>query len=223
MNRYNEIQESIKKGEYNFGVSDLTQLAPNEFREISNMLATEIYNGNHNCYKFIKCLKGLDITKLMSTGHRATLSDDNWAVLIANVYLEYPKPSLLDYIVEMASINTVALQQLKIIASARPDIQELPYIIQHIESQKKNTSELIENVNNKTEKFEYFQLDFGAIVKVQKDKFLLYRLDPNTNEWIEDHELYMEMASGSYGYSPITINDGYPYKNVLDQSKGVKL
>lgn len=221
MNAYNIIKSKLTNNDYEFDVNLLAQLTETEFSEINSILIDEVFKGNSNCYKYIKFLKNLDIVKLMSTGHKQSLTDDNWIILATNVYLASPKPSLLDYIVEMAKISSVALEQLKIISQIRTDIIELPKIIQDLENRKTNTTKIEKKINNNT--YEYYRLEFGAIVKVQKAKFLLYRLDPNLKVWIEDHEMFMEMARGSYGYEPITLNDSYPYANELDQSKGIKL
>lgn len=221
MNAYNIIKTKLTNDDYEFDINLLSELTVAEFEEINSILITEVSKGNSSCYKYIKFLKGLDVAKLMSTAHKQSLTEDNWIILATNVYLVYPKPSLLEHIVEMARVNSTALEQLKIIAQLRTDIIELPNIIQNIESQKKNSPEIIETTNDNS--FEYYRLEFGAIVKVKKDQFLLYRLDPKTNQWVEDHEMFMEMAQGSYHYEPITINDTYPNANALDQSKGIKL
>lgn len=221
MDAYNIIKEKIHNNDYDFSVNLLSQLNQNDFLKISKILSDEIYKGNVNCYKFIRVLQDLNIARLMSTEHKSTLTDENWIILATNVYLAYPKPTLLDYIVEMARINDVALEQLKLIANERPDIIELPIIIEDIEAKKKVSPKIIPNIDKKS--FEYYKLDFGAIVKVKKDKFLLYRLDPTSKVWIEDHEMFMEMARGSYGYEPIRLDDTYPYQEDLDQSKGIKL
>lgn len=131
MNAYNIIKSKLTNNDYEFDVNSFDQLTEIEFSEINSVLIGEIFKGNSSCYKYIRFLKGLDIAKLMSTGHKQSLTEDNWIILAANAYLAYPKPSLLDHIVEM--------------------------------------------------------------------------------------------ARGSYGYEPISLNDSYPYANELYQSKGVKL
>ena len=219
MKEYNIIKTKIESDNYDFDDNLLLQLSPMEFTEINNMLVIQVNKGNSECYKYIKYLKGLNLVYLMSTKHVKMLTEENWIILATNVYLVAPKPSLLEYLVQLAKTNSVALEQLKIIAQERPDIVGLWNTIEKIENQ------VPKKENQKADKlsFEYYKLDFGVIVKIQPEKYLLYRLDYKTHTWIEDHELFTEMSQGSYHYKPIKIDDIYPYSNDLDQSKGVKL
>ncbi|MBR3824117.1 MAG: hypothetical protein IKJ39_02855 [Lachnospiraceae bacterium] len=211
MDVYHIIKSKISKNDYEFDNHLLLQLSAKEFAEINEHLAMQVYKGNASCYKFIKNLKGIYLAQLMSMGHKKTLSEDNWIRLVTNIYFTYPKPSLLENIVEMARTNRTALEQLKVIAQENPQIIELEDIIQDIENHQQNKPESSDNLHNI--EFEYYKLSFGAIVKVQKSRYLLYRLDTNTRKWIEDHEMFIEMANGSYAYEPICIIDNYPYED----------
>lgn len=98
----------------------------------------------------------------------------------------------------------------------KPTEEEIQEMIEKRNNILKNMGISIENkdvkkVSNGNDIFQYYRFANGIIFKVKPDEFLLYRLDPNTNTWIRDDEMYTDFAYVSYNYSPITIEDNYDY------------
>ena len=57
------------------------------------------------------------------------------------------------------------------------------------------------------QEFEYYKLGFGAIIKLNREKELLYRLDPRHNVWLEEPGLYAEFMHGNYQAKRIGFDD----------------
>lgn len=194
-------------------IEKLNLLNDEERNKVEENIIYKINEGVMEYYKYIPFLKNFEVNNLLTNGHMSNLSEENRAELVKNIYFIKPSPSLLDYVVEMARKNKYALECVKEISKKRPDILELPQLIEIIQEEYKKAPNVDENNLEKKAKnnITYFKLTNGLIIKLDRDNLTAYRFNQENQEWQKDTGLFIEYQYGNLRGEIFEADENYPY------------
>ena len=207
----NNIEELLKKMKENGGsMVNLSLLDSSERIALEEKINQEIHNGNKDFYMYIPYLETFNIGELLTQGNREKLDDENWYLLVTQIYLRSPSRGLLNSIAENAKSNYFALKSLEEIASKRPDIVELPLLIDSIKKQNPSVLTKPEITQGPKKKTIYFKLTSGVVLKIIPEDFTAYRFNNELLEWQEDSVLFTEYEHGNLEGERFNITENYP-------------
>ena len=211
LNMVEEINKISNDAKYNPFIN--TNLKMEDRIILEKRINEEIKKGNKNCYKFIPIMQYFEVGNLLTTGNYEKNDEENWYELITNIYLRMPSSNLLDTIVRNARTNPYAFKSLVVISSKRPDIIELPKIIENIKKNQINqkVKPITQPETTKKNYIVYLKLINGLIVKIVSEKYTAYRFNTQTNEWQEDSVLFTEYEHGNLQGIQIDFEDNYDY------------